>query len=175
MAGLWVVGAAHEARMPKWRTTQWPNLYPVDETRSADPVERIKRQRRLNAKKRSEEQRRRNGKLAGRVPWLSQQNQTSDRETDEATDLPRPAQPRRRCDHRRAASGDRLAATQCARLSGWRRQEEARPHAPIGEAGRGTPPLSHCERGLDAMAEAGLPQRQSNGWSSWRHRGVAKA
>ena len=41
--------------------------YPVDETRSADPVERTKRQRRSMRRKEAKEQRRRNGKRAGRV------------------------------------------------------------------------------------------------------------
>ena len=46
-----------------------PKSNPVDETRSADAVERTKRQRRLDAKKAAEQRRRdRNGKLAGRVP-----------------------------------------------------------------------------------------------------------
>ena len=114
--------------------------YPVDETRSADAVERTKRQRRPNAKKRSKRAKapKRQTRRKGAVGTRSQ-NQTCNQETDEATDLPRPAQPPRRCDDRRAASGDRLAATQCARLPGWGRQEEARPHAPIGEAGRGSP------------------------------------
>ena len=123
-----------------------------------------KRQRRLKCeekKRKSEGAETANAQEGCR--WHSQQDQTSDQETDQTTDLPRPAQPPRRCDDRRAASGDRLAATQCARLPGWGRQKEARPHARIGEAGRGAPPISHFQRGLTAMAEAGLPKAKQIG------------
>ena len=148
--------------MPKWRTTRCPNLILLTrrelQTRSSRPSASSARMRRRPA-----EQRRRTETANSQegCRCQSQQDETCDQETDKATDLHRPAQPPRGCDDRRAASGDRLAATQCARLPGWGRQKEARPHSRIGEAGRGTPPLSHFERGLIAMGRIARLCRRS--------------
>ena len=135
----------------------------VDEPRSV--VERTVRQRRPKATHKSTKVKAPRQGARQKCRSLARPCQTRSRK-DQTTSLPRPAQPQRRRDGRRAASGDRLATTQRARLPGWGCEEEARPHAPIGEARRWASPLSHCQRGLAAMPDAGLPEGKATGPTS---------
>ena len=99
--------------------------YLIDETGIADAVERTKRQRRSECE---ESQQKNQGdtetaKSREGCRRLAQPCRNYSHK-DQTTDLPRPAQPPRRCDDRGTASGDRLAATQCARLPGSSRQKK---------------------------------------------------